>query len=242
MHWAVRWARSSTRLAFSFECSILVGARPSRPSEAQADKKAYQDLMRHTVESQQLLRLMQGNVIRLTPLGLSGNKGGDTRGSDQWHGERDKARGKSDTTREAFGVGYSWEISTEAGLTFLAKCVILSPGTFLNGRIHVGMNTFVGGRAGEISAPHLSEVLADLGFELKRLKTGTSPRLARRSIDFSKLTPQAGDVPPPFFSFSSGGRESNKSSVTSAGPILPLTTYFAKTSTGLPSLLEGSRV
>jgi len=144
---------------------------------AQADKKAYQDLMRRTIESQPRLRLMQGNVTSLSPI--------------------------VESQRSAH---YSWEIGTEAGFSFLARCVVLSPGTFLNGRIHVGLNTFLGGRAGEISAPDLSRVLAELGFELGRLKTGTSPRLARRSIDFSRLTPQVGDVPPPFFSYSTQGR------------------------------------
>jgi tRNA uridine 5-carboxymethylaminomethyl modification enzyme len=162
---------------------------------AQADKTAYQHLMRRTVESQERLRLMQGNVVHIEALASSG--GGVMREGCRHVGA-------------ALPVGFpeecSWRLQTEAGLAFLAKCLILSPGTFLNGRIHIGLNTFVGGRAGEVSAPQISQCLAELGFELGRLKTGTSPRLARRSIDFSRLTPQRGDVPPPFFSYSTVGR------------------------------------
>jgi len=159
---------------------------------AQADKKAYQHLMRRTVESQKRLTLMQGNVVRVTPVCFTRGEIGD--------GSRPgSAAGR-------FPDRYSWELHTEAGLIFLTRCLIVAPGTFLNGRIHIGLNTFVGGRAGELSAQHLSQSLADLGLEIGRLKTGTSPRLARRSIDFSRLTPQHGDVPPPFFSYSTAGR------------------------------------
>jgi tRNA uridine 5-carboxymethylaminomethyl modification enzyme len=162
---------------------------------AQADKKAYQHLMRRTVESQERLRLMQGHVVRIESLASARGFGGS------------KSRcGSDEASVDRFRDEYSWELETEAGLTFLAKCLVLSPGTFLNGRIHIGLNTFVGGRAGEISAPHLSLCLSGLGFELGRLKTGTSPRLARRSIDLSRLAPQLGDVPPPFFSYSSESR------------------------------------
>ncbi|MCX5801354.1 MAG: tRNA uridine-5-carboxymethylaminomethyl(34) synthesis enzyme MnmG [Candidatus Eisenbacteria bacterium] len=161
---------------------------------AQADKKAYQHVMRRTIESQERLRLMQGNVVRLTPLApRDGQKNIECRGAGRT------------TPADRIAEQCSWQLETEAGLAFLARCLILSPGTFLNGRIHVGTSAFEGGRAGELSAPHLSRCLADLGFELGRLKTGTSPRLARRSIDFSRLTPQLGDVPPPFFSYSTVG-------------------------------------
>ncbi|MGQ0666389.1 MAG: tRNA uridine-5-carboxymethylaminomethyl(34) synthesis enzyme MnmG [Nitrospiraceae bacterium] len=82
-----------------------------------------------------------------------------------------------------------------------AKAVILTSGTFLRGLIHIGMNHFPAGRAGEASAEHLSDCMRDLGFELGRLKTGTPPRLDRGTIDFSVMTPQRGDHPPPPFSY-----------------------------------------
>ena len=90
------------------------------------------------------------------------------------------------------------------GRTYRARVVILTPGTFLRGTIHMGRSTSEGGRAGEISAPRMSDCLAELGFRMGRMKTGTPPRLLRGSIDFSRTTPQPGDVPPvPFSHFTS---------------------------------------
>ncbi len=91
-------------------------------------------------------------------------------------------------------------IVTAAGDRLAAKAVILTSGTFLKGLIHIGLNHFPAGRAGEASAEHLSDCMRDLGFEVGRLKTGTPPRLDRDSIDFSSMTLQPGDDPPPPFS------------------------------------------
>jgi tRNA uridine 5-carboxymethylaminomethyl modification enzyme len=82
-----------------------------------------------------------------------------------------------------------------------ASAVILTSGTFLKGLIHIGLNHFPAGRAGEVSAEHLSDCMKDLGFEVGRLKTGTPPRLDRDTINFSVMTPQPGDDPPPPFSY-----------------------------------------
>src|SRR5215813_7793825 len=82
-----------------------------------------------------------------------------------------------------------------------AKAVILTSGTFLKGLIHIGLNHFPAGRAGEASAEHLSDCMRDLGFEVGRLKTGTPPRLDSQTIDFSVMLPQLGDDPPPPFSY-----------------------------------------
>ncbi len=81
------------------------------------------------------------------------------------------------------------------------KAVILTSGTFLKGLIHIGLNHFPAGRAGEASAEHLSDCMRDLGFEVGRLKTGTPPRLDGATIDFSVMAPQPGDDPPPPFSY-----------------------------------------
>lgn len=91
-------------------------------------------------------------------------------------------------------------VVTGAGERIHAKAVILTSGTFLNGLIHVGLNHFPSGRAGEASADHLSDCMREFGFEMGRLKTGTPPRLDRDTIDFSLLEPQAGDHPPSRFS------------------------------------------
>lgn len=92
-------------------------------------------------------------------------------------------------------------VLTREGLTFLADSVVLTTGTFMRGLIHVGLNSYSGGRAGEPAAEGLSDCLRRLGFTVGRLKTGTPARLAARSIDFSKLERQAGDEKPKPFSF-----------------------------------------
>ncbi len=88
------------------------------------------------------------------------------------------------------------------GYGFQAKRVVLATGTFLSGLIHIGMTSVKAGRAGEFASYDLPKHLAELGFQLGRLKTGTPPRLHRASIDFSVLTRQDGDWPPAPFSFS----------------------------------------
>ena len=92
-------------------------------------------------------------------------------------------------------------IVTGSGETIDANAVILTSGTFLKGLIHIGLNHFPAGRAGEASAEHLSDCMRDLGFDVGRLKTGTPPRLDKATIDFSKMIPQPGDTPPPSFSY-----------------------------------------
>lgn len=94
---------------------------------------------------------------------------------------------------------------TNIGEKYNTKAIILCSGTFLNGLIHIGLNQYPAGRAGEFPATQLSGALRDLGFEVGRLKTGTCPRLDRNTIDFSKTIIQPGDdVPKPFSFFSSG--------------------------------------
>lgn len=92
-------------------------------------------------------------------------------------------------------------IRTNLGETILTKAVILSPGTFLNGLIHIGLTNFPAGRMGDPPSIGLSESLRRLGFRIGRLKTGTTPRLDGKSIDFSRLIPQYGDEPPLPFSY-----------------------------------------
>ena len=92
-------------------------------------------------------------------------------------------------------------VLTDCGDHIQAKAVILTSGTFLKGLIHIGLNHFPAGRAGEASAEHLSDCMRDLGFEVGRLKTGTPPRLDGATIDFSVMVPQPGDDPPPPFSY-----------------------------------------
>lgn len=92
-------------------------------------------------------------------------------------------------------------VRTQSGIRFCARAVVLTAGTFLNGRVHIGLTNYAGGRAGEAPALRLSERLAELGAPRGRLKTGTPPRIDGRSIDFSVMREQPGDTPPPVFSF-----------------------------------------
>src|SRR6478672_4825405 len=92
-------------------------------------------------------------------------------------------------------------VVTEIGVRFEAKAVVLTTGTFLSGLIHVGLQNYQGGRAGDPAALRLAGRLRELKLPAGRLKTGTPPRIDGRTIDFSRLTEQPGDVPVPVFSF-----------------------------------------
>ena len=84
-------------------------------------------------------------------------------------------------------------VTTKINVTFSAKAVILTAGTFLNGIIHIGSTQFGGGRIGEMASDRLTEQLRDLGFKTDRMKTGTPVRIDGRSVDFSKLSEQKGE-------------------------------------------------
>jgi tRNA uridine 5-carboxymethylaminomethyl modification enzyme len=90
---------------------------------------------------------------------------------------------------------------TQIGVRFTARAVVLTTGTFLSGLIHVGLQNYQGGRAGDPPAVQLARKLRELALPVGRLKTGTPPRIDGRSIDFSVLTEQPGDDPVPVFSF-----------------------------------------
>ncbi|MBE0540519.1 MAG: tRNA uridine-5-carboxymethylaminomethyl(34) synthesis enzyme MnmG [Verrucomicrobia bacterium] len=92
-------------------------------------------------------------------------------------------------------------VETTLGVQFLGRTVVVTTGTFLRGLMHIGKDQQAGGRAGEAAANGLSASLIELGLELGRLKTGTPPRLLKRSIDFQKTAVQHGDDPIPFFTF-----------------------------------------
>ena len=93
-------------------------------------------------------------------------------------------------------------ILTSLGIFYGAKTVIVTTGTFLKGLIHIGLENFSAGRAGEFPSIGLSDSLRALGLKMGRLKTGTPPRLDAKTIDFLKTEPQYGDNPPPPFSHS----------------------------------------
>ncbi|MFT6716576.1 MAG: tRNA uridine 5-carboxymethylaminomethyl modification enzyme [Saprospiraceae bacterium] len=92
-------------------------------------------------------------------------------------------------------------VKTQLGISLLAKTVILTNGTFLNGKIHIGEKNFGGGRAAERASVGLTASLQSLGFESGRMKTGTPPRVDSRSLDYSKMEEQKGDENPSKFSY-----------------------------------------
>ncbi|CAM3031081.1 glucose-inhibited division protein A [Legionella steigerwaltii] len=97
--------------------------------------------------------------------------------------------------------GHVTAVVTQMGLTLRARAVVLTVGTFLGGKIHVGMNQYAGGRAGDPPSIALAKSLRDLDLPVGRLKTGTPPRIDRRSLDYSQMTEQPGDTPIPVFSY-----------------------------------------
>ncbi|MCC4800473.1 tRNA uridine(34) 5-carboxymethylaminomethyl synthesis enzyme MnmG [Enterovibrio norvegicus] len=92
-------------------------------------------------------------------------------------------------------------VVTEMGLKFRAKAVVLTVGTFLGGKIHIGLENYSGGRAGDPPSIALADRLRELPFRVDRLKTGTPPRIDARTVDFSVMEEQHGDTPRPVFSF-----------------------------------------
>ncbi|GLS28218.1 tRNA uridine-5-carboxymethylaminomethyl(34) synthesis enzyme MnmG [Marinibactrum halimedae] len=92
-------------------------------------------------------------------------------------------------------------VMTQMGLTFFAKTVVLTTGTFLGGRIHIGMDNYQGGRAGDPPAQALAERLRELPITVDRLKTGTPPRIDARTVNFDGLEEQWGDTPLPVMSY-----------------------------------------
>ncbi|MGB9976607.1 tRNA uridine-5-carboxymethylaminomethyl(34) synthesis enzyme MnmG [Thermovenabulum sp.] len=129
-----------------------------RALRAQADKKAYQFSMKYTLESQENLDIVQGEVVKI----ITKNK---------------KVKG----------------VVTRTGGVYYANAVILTTGVYLRSRIIIGDVNYSGGPNGLFPANELSNCLLDLGFELGRFKTGTPPRIHKKSVDFSKMIEQPGD-------------------------------------------------
>lgn len=156
-----------------------------RATRAQADKAQYRQRMKRVVETTPNLTLRQGSVERLRV-------------------ERGNVSSISCLLEDTFPLQNSRVrgVSTQIGESFSAQTVILTTGTFLKGLIHVGLKNYAAGRAGDFAVEGLSSHLSELGFHIGRLKTGTCPRLDKRTINYDILEPQYGDSPPPALSFS----------------------------------------
>jgi len=156
-----------------------------RATRAQADKALYRQRMKRVVETTPNLTLRQGSVERLRV--ERGNVSSNRREMlDTFPLQNSRVRG----------------VITQIGESFSAQTVILTTGTFLKGLIHVGLKNYAAGRAGDFAVEGLSSHLSELGFSIGRLKTGTCPRLDKRTINYDILEPQYGDTPPPALSFS----------------------------------------
>ena len=153
---------------------------------AQADKKLYRMKMRQVLEGEPNLRIKQAEVVDLVLEDVP------RVGSEGVPASR---AGQAPPLRRV------WGLKLRDGRTVEAGAVVITTGTFLNGLIHCGEETYAAGRSGESPAVMLGEALRRLGFEIGRLKTGTPPRLDARSIDFSRFQVQPGDPIPTPFSF-----------------------------------------
>lgn len=142
-------------------------------------------------------------------------------------------------------------VTTSIGVYYQAEVVILTTGTFLQGLLHIGANKQAGGRSGESASVGLSDSLRKLGLQLGRLKTGTPPRLSRRTIDFSALEEQSGDEPPPYFSYWNSElfhMEQHPDQESSSGFFLPgsalaihnqqVSCYLTRTTTGTKQIIQ----
>ncbi len=160
---------------------------------AQCDKQAYRLAMKFVLESQPNLELKQATIVRL--LSHIGDDG------------RPVVTG----------------VVTNNGWQYEAGAIILTTGTFINGRLVVGEKTQPGGRAGEGPALGISDSLRALGLEVRRFKTGTPPRIDARTIDFSKTEPQPGSRVPLYFSHDVSAREDVQLPGSRPNPIYPVT-------------------
>ena len=168
-------ARAADRACIQYRV-LNRGKGPSVWSlRAQADRRRYQEIMKHTLERQERLHLRQAEVVDIL-------------------------------TEESRVSG----VRTATGATYAVRAVVIATGTHLGGRTIVGDVTRTSGPDGQQAALALTERLRALGLELRRFKTGTPPRILRRSVDFSQLQCQPGDEDAEPFSFQTAQRPENR--------------------------------
>jgi tRNA uridine 5-carboxymethylaminomethyl modification enzyme len=159
---------------------------------AQCDKQAYRLAMKYALEVQPNLDLKQDTVIRLL------------------------------SDRNADGRARVCGVVTSRGWTIAARTVILTTGTFINGRLVVGEKTQAGGRSGEAPALGISDALRALGLTIGRFKTGTPPRIDARTVDFTQTTVQSGSATPLYFSSDTNARNDVTLPPGAPNPIYPI--------------------
>lgn len=146
---------------------------------AQIDRRAYMSRMKHCLEKQERLRLIQAEIVKLCRNDCNDVNDGENSGDD-----------------------YKWSIATRMGARYNCKSVIICTGTYLAGRVYVGEVSYESGPDGLFPATELAGCMKSLGIKTRRFKTGTPPRVKRASIDFSTLEEQDGDEPITPFSYS----------------------------------------
>lgn len=151
-----------------------------RATRAQVDRILYKQAIRHALETQPNLQLLQQTIDDLIIE------------NDGHHNNQDN--------QSALGLRVAGVV-THLGIRLRARAVVLTVGTFLAGKIHVGLCSYPGGRAGDPAAIALTNALQRLPLRVGRLKTGTPPRIAGHTIDYSQLSEQRGDIPLPLFSY-----------------------------------------
>ena len=168
---------------------------------AQADKKQYRIRMRQVLESEPNLKIKQAEVVDLLVEGSDSGENEEQipRSARDENVRGDAGDGKPSTQQERRPKARG--VKLRDGRSLLADVVVITTGTFLNGLIHCGENTYPAGRSGEPASVFLGEALKLLGFRCGRLKTGTPPRLDARTIDWSQFEIQPGDQEPTPFSF-----------------------------------------
>ena len=168
-------ARAADKACIQYRM-LNLGKGPAVHSlRAQADRRRYQEVMKHTLERQENLRLKQAEVVDI---------------------------GVED--------GHVTSVTTQTGATYACRAVVIATGTYLDGRTIVGEVLRSSGPDGLAAAVPLAEKLRALGLSMRRFKTGTPPRVNRRTVDFSKMEIQRGDVDPQPFSFSTEKAPENR--------------------------------
>jgi tRNA uridine 5-carboxymethylaminomethyl modification enzyme len=156
---------------------------------AQCDRREYRETLRKVLEDQENLYIKQMMVEEILVNKVAV-------GSSRKKAVAESSSSGSSPCPQYKAVG----VKSKTGMEYYGKTIILTTGTFLKGLVHIGDRNYSAGRAGESAAQGLSQSLLELGFELGRLKTGTSPRVDGKTINFDKLAPQNGDDPPRHFS------------------------------------------
>ncbi|MFP4643304.1 MAG: tRNA uridine-5-carboxymethylaminomethyl(34) synthesis enzyme MnmG [Spirochaetales bacterium] len=169
---------------------------------AQADKKAYEVLAKKTVERQKNLHVYMDTVVSLEYADGTGAADKETRRSGPANGGRGSRAHQSGVSGLATSGRHIRGVRTSRGKRITAPVVVLTTGTFLNGRIFVGEYNEEAGRMAEPAAKGIDRSLRELGFRLGRMKTGTPARVHRASLDFDRMEEQFGDEEIVPFSFS----------------------------------------